>query len=96
MFADNLVLHMTTPRKQTLKIYSTDNPDRFKVIKGLADLDKVIHTENFNLSDCRQLMFDYHINGYEIILNNLVKGGINELLTEYTYRKPDDKVFYII
>ena len=96
MFADNLVLSMTTPRNQTLKIYSTSKDDRFKVIKGLADSDKVIHTEFCDNKDARQLMFDYYINGYELILNNLVKGGIAELLNEYTHKKVDDKIFYII
>lgn len=87
MFADNLVLYMSTQRKQTMKIYSTENDDKFKVIKGLADSDKIIHTEFNNKDECRRLMFDYYINGYELILNNLVKGGINELLREYTNKE---------
>jgi hypothetical protein len=74
-YPDNLVLHLGRD-KRSYKVFTTDVPDRFKVINGLYIGDSVIDTTHINLRELKQLMVDSCINGYEIKSNLIFKKGL--------------------
>jgi hypothetical protein len=74
-FADNLILHMER-EKRSLKFYTTEERDNFKIVNGLWNGDSVIDTKFCNLRELKQYLIDSVVNGYEIKLNMAFKQGL--------------------
>lgn len=80
-YPDNLVLHLERD-KRSLKCFTTDNREKFKVINGLYEMDSVIDTKHYNVRELKQLMVDSVINGYTLKLNLVFKNGFHGVVKE--------------
>lgn len=74
-FADNLILHLERD-KHSYKCYTTDERNKFKIVKGLSIYDGVIDIKFINYNELKQLFVDSCINGYEIKINLAFKKGL--------------------
>ena len=74
-YPDNLVLHLERD-KHSYKCFTTDDRNRFKVIKGLSIYDGVIDTKFITERELKQLFIDSCINGYELKTNLVFKKGM--------------------
>lgn len=82
--ADNVVLDFieTNDMRRRIKVISTEDENRFKVIRGLNARNQVIDTTYMNTSELKQLWIDSVVNGYECMKNEIFMRGIKDCLPE--------------
>ncbi len=80
-YPDNVVLHLERDRR-SLKCFTTDEKNKFKVINGLYEMDSVIDTKYYTVRDLKQLLVDSIINGYVLKLNLIFKQGVHGVVKE--------------
>ena len=80
-YPDNVILHLERDRR-SLKCFTTDQKDKFKVINGLYEMDSVIDTKYYTVRDLKQLLVDSIINGYVLKLNLIFKQGVQNVVKE--------------
>ena len=74
-YPDNLVLHLERD-KYSYKCFTTEERNKFKVIKGLSIYDGVIDTKFITERELKQLFIDESINGYQLKTNLVFKKGL--------------------
>lgn len=88
-YPDNLVLCLERD-KRSYKAFTTEVPNKFKIINGLSMGDAVIDTKFIDLKELKQLFVDSCVNGYSIKTNLMFKQGLlgvaKELAKEYEER----------
>lgn len=80
-YPDNVILHLERDRR-SLKCFTTDEKNKFKVINGLYEMDSVIDTKYYTVRDLKQLLVDSIINGYVLKLNLIFKQGVHGIVKE--------------
>jgi hypothetical protein len=80
-YPDNVILHLERDRR-SLKCFTTDEKNKFKVINGLYEMDSVIDTKYYTVRDLKQLLVDSIINGYVLKLNLIFKQGVHNVVKE--------------
>lgn len=87
-FADNLVLHLER-EKRSLKIYTTEERGKFKIVNGLSVYDSVIDTKFINERELKQLFVDSCINQYELKQNMIFKKGLLGIAKELAIERQE-------
>ena len=80
-YPDNLVLHLERD-KHSYKCYTTDDRNKFKIIKGLSIYDGVINRMFITERELKQLFIDESVNGYELKTNLVFKKGLHGIAKE--------------
>lgn len=80
-YPDNVILHLERDRR-SLKCFTTDEKNKFKVINGLYEKDSIIDTKYYTVRDLKQLLVDSLINGYVLKLNLIFKQGVYNVVKE--------------
>lgn len=80
-YPDNVILHLERDRR-SLKCFTTDEKNKFKVINGLYEMDSVIDTKYYTVRDLKQLLVDSIINGYVLKMNLIFKQGVHGVVKE--------------
>jgi hypothetical protein len=80
-FSDNLILELQRDRT-SIKVTTTSEYEKFKVVRGLWIADSVIDTKYINMRDLKQLLVDSCINGYNIKQNLVFPQGLHGVAVE--------------
>jgi hypothetical protein len=82
--ADNTVLDFIEQNemKRRIKVISTEDEDRFKVIRGLSAKNQVVDTTYMSGTELKQLWIDSVVNGYECVKNEIFMRGIKDCFPE--------------
>jgi len=83
--ADNLVLEFKEREealscRRTIKVYSTIDEDKFKVISSLSAKNQMLEATYVPYSQLKNVWIDAIVNGYSIVKNDVFEGGIQEVL----------------
>jgi hypothetical protein len=80
--ADNLVLEFkeNSDLRRKVVVFSTEDPDKFKVIQGLNAQNQISDTTFKGVAEVKSLWIDLVVNGYTCIRNELFKRGIKDCL----------------
>jgi hypothetical protein len=85
IYADNLVLEFkereeALSSRRTIKVYTTGNPDSYKVINGLSAKNQLRDTTYVPHNQLKNVWIDAVVNGYVLVKNEVFEGGIKEVL----------------
>lgn len=80
-FPDNLIVVLERNRR-TIKVTTTEDANRFKVVSELGDKDAVIDGRYITERELKQLIVDSCINGFEIRQNLAFKKSLYGLAKE--------------
>lgn len=82
--ADNLVLEFLEQNemRRRIKVISTDEEDKFKVIRGLSAKNQVFDVTYMTGTELKQLWIDSVVNGFECVKNEIFMRGIKDCLPE--------------
>lgn len=90
--ADNLVLEFkeNTDLRRKILVYSTEDPDRFKIVRGLNAENHLQHTVYGGVSDIKTLWIDSIVNGFRCIKNEVFPRGVKDCLPPPKEEKKED------
>lgn len=80
-YPDNLIVVLQRHHR-SIKVTTTGEPDRFKVVSGLDESDGIIDGCHITERELKQLVIDSCINGYELRLNQAFKKSLYALALE--------------
>ena len=94
--ADNLVLEFkeNSDLRRKVVVFSTEDPDKFKVIQGLNAQNQISDTTFKGVAEVKSLWIDLVVNGYTCIRNELFKRGIKDCLPPPKEEEEKIKVIY--
>jgi hypothetical protein len=80
--ADNLVLEFkeNTDLRRKVLVYSTEDPDRFKIVRGLNAENHLHHTSYGGVADVKTLWIDSVVNGFRCVKNEIFPKGVKDCL----------------
>ena len=92
--SDNIVLDFMEldEMKRRIKVLSTDEEDKFKVIRGLNAKNQIVDVTYMTTSELKQLWIDSVVNGYECVKNEIFMRGIKDCLPEPKMENPNDEM----
>jgi hypothetical protein len=81
-FADNLVLEFkeNTDIRRKVLVYSTEDPDRFKIVRGINASNHLSHTTFGGVDDLKILWIDCIVNDFRCVKNEIFPKGIKDCL----------------
>jgi hypothetical protein len=82
--ADNIVLDFMelNEMKRRIKVVSTEDEDRFKVIRGLSARNQIVDVSYMTGNELKQLWIDSVVNGFECVKNEIFMRGIKDCFPE--------------
>lgn len=93
--ANNLVLQFKCfSSNRSINVFSTEEEDRYKIVKGITPRNQVSHTEYGNLEDLKQLWIDSVVNEYELTHNLIFKKGVYDCFSQEVIDKFSNPVKY--
>lgn len=80
--ADNIVLEFkeNTDLRRKILVYSTEDPDRFKIVRGLNAENHLHHTSYGGVADVKALWIDSVVNGFRCVKNEIFQRGVKDCL----------------
>jgi hypothetical protein len=80
--ADNIVLEFkeNTDLRRKILVYSTEDPDRFKIVRGLNAENHLHHTSYGGVAEVKALWIDSVVNGFRCVKNEIFQKGVNDCL----------------
>lgn len=99
-FADNIVLEFkeNTDLRRKVLVYSTEDPNRFKIVKGLNASNHLHHTTYGGVEDLKTLWIDCVVNDFRCVKNMVFPRGVKDCLPPPKEDDSDDdkkiKVIY--
>jgi len=80
--ADNLVLEFkeNTDLRRKILVYSTEDPDRFKIVRGLNAENHLHHTSYGGVAEVKAVWVDSVVNGFRCVKNELFWKGVKDCL----------------
>lgn len=90
--ADNLVLEFkeNTDLRRKVLVYSTEDPDRFKIVRGLNAENHLHHTSYGGVADVKALWIDSVVNGFRCVKNEIFQRGVKDCLPPPKEDKKED------
>jgi hypothetical protein len=80
--SNNCVLEFieTNEMRRSIKVFSTEKDDVFKVVRGMNAKNQVVDTKMMGVEEIKQLWIDSVVNGYECVRNEIFMRGILDCL----------------
>jgi hypothetical protein len=80
--ADNIVLEFkeNTDLRRKILVYSTEDPDRFKIVRGLNAENHLHHTSYGGVAEVKALWIDSVVNGFRCVKNEIFQKGVKDCL----------------
>jgi len=80
--ADNIVLEFkeNTDLRRKILVYSTEDPDRFKIVRGLNAENHLHHTSYGGVADVKAVWVDSVVNGFRCVKNEIFPKGVKDCL----------------
>ena len=72
--------------RRSIEVFSTADPNKFKVIRGLNARNQCIDTTYQTVEDLKRLWIDCSVNGYTCVANEIFPRGIIDCMS---IKKPD-------
>lgn len=83
--ANNLVLEFKCfSSNRKICVFTTEEDDKYKIIRGITPRNQVTHTEYGNIEDVKRLWIDSVCNEYELTLNLIFKKGVYDCFPKET------------
>lgn len=80
--ADNIVLEFkeNTDLRRKILVYSTEDPDRFKIVRGLNAENHLHHTSYGGVAEVKAVWIDSVVNGFRCVKNEIFQRGVKDCL----------------
>jgi hypothetical protein len=80
--ADNIVLEFkeNTDLRRKILVYSTEDPDRFKIVRGLNAENHLHHTSYGGVAEVKAVWIDSVVNGFRCVKNEIFQKGVKDCL----------------
>ena len=81
-YADNIVLEFkeNTDLRRKVLVYSTEDPDRFKIVRGINASNHLSNTTFGGVDDLKTLWVDCIVNDFRCVKNEVFPKGIKDCL----------------
>lgn len=90
--ADNIVLEFkeNTDLRRKILVYSTEDPDRFKIVRGLNAENHLHHTSYGGVAEVKAVWIDSVVNGFRCVKNEIFQRGVKDCLPPPKEDKKED------